>query len=103
MDTPSGFKFAVFAAGFKKIDKPDLALLVSDVPAVGAAMFTRNVFKAAPVIVGQELISSGGKFRAVQINSGQANACTGDEGLDNCRKTQKLLAQAAALQAEEIL
>ncbi|MDR2825209.1 MAG: bifunctional glutamate N-acetyltransferase/amino-acid acetyltransferase ArgJ [Deltaproteobacteria bacterium] len=103
MDTPSGFKFAVFAAGFKKIDKPDLALLVSDVPAVGAAMFTRNVFKAAPVIVGQELISRGGKFRAVLINSGQANACTGDEGLDNCRKTQKLLAQAAALQAEEIL
>jgi glutamate N-acetyltransferase/amino-acid N-acetyltransferase len=103
MNTPSGFKFAVFAAGFKKIDRPDLALLVSDVPAVGAAMFTRNVFQAAPVVVGQELISGGGKFRAVLINSGQANACTGDEGLDNCRKTQRLLAQAAALQAEEIL
>jgi glutamate N-acetyltransferase/amino-acid N-acetyltransferase len=103
MTFPVGFKFAVWAAGFKKNDRPDLALLVSAVPAAAAAMFTENVFKAAPVLVGRELAAKGGKFRAVLINSGQANACTGDEGLLNCRETQELVAQAAGLRAEEIL
>jgi glutamate N-acetyltransferase/amino-acid N-acetyltransferase len=48
-------------------------------------------------------MAGGGKFRAVLINSGQANACTGEEGLGNCRKTQSLLAGALGLRAEEIL
>jgi glutamate N-acetyltransferase/amino-acid N-acetyltransferase len=103
MITPSGFKFAVCVAGFKKTDRPDLALLVSDLPAVGAAMFTKNIFKAAPVVVGQELMQRGNAFRAVLINSGQANACTGDEGILNCRRTQRMLADAAGLAVEEIL
>ncbi|MDR1242761.1 MAG: bifunctional glutamate N-acetyltransferase/amino-acid acetyltransferase ArgJ [Deltaproteobacteria bacterium] len=101
--TPLGFKFAVWAAGFKKNDRPDLALLVSAVPAATAAMFTENVFQAAPVLVGRELVAKGGKFRAVLINSGQANACTGDEGVLDCRETQSLVARAAGLRAEEIL
>jgi glutamate N-acetyltransferase/amino-acid N-acetyltransferase len=103
MQVPLGFSFAALAAGFKAGGKPDLALLVSAVPAAGAAMFTRNAFRAAPVLVGQELLAGGGKFRAVLINSGQANACTGEEGIRNCRRTQSLLAGILGLRAEEIL
>ncbi|MDR2891900.1 MAG: bifunctional glutamate N-acetyltransferase/amino-acid acetyltransferase ArgJ, partial [Deltaproteobacteria bacterium] len=100
---PQGFKFATCAAGFKKTDRKDLALLVSEAPAVAAAMFTKNVFKAAPVLVGQEILSKRERVRAVLINSGQANACTGDEGVANCRRTLGMVAAACGLEAEEIL
>ncbi len=103
MTAPKGFRFAVTTAGFRKQDRNDLALIVSDVPAVSAGVFTQAAFKAAPVLAGQQLVADRETARAVVITSGQANACTGDEGLANCRRTRELLAEATGLAPEDIL
>jgi len=81
--TPRGFRAAGVSAGIKtKAGALDLALLVSDGPATAAAVFTINRAQAAPVLVSRDhLVRSGGVARAVIVNSGCANACTGDEGL----------------------
>lgn len=90
---PQGFRLAVAAADFrgKGRDRNDLALAVSDAPAVAAGVFTTNLFCAAPVLVAREKLEAAGAGRvsgpeaprAVLINSGQANACTGQRGLDD--------------------
>lgn len=102
-DLPKGFRAGTAAAGFKTTGRDDLGLIVSDRPAVAAGLFTQNAFKAAPVLVCQELLRRGGPVRAVLANSGQANACTGDEGIVNCRATQLLAAQAAGFAPNDIL
>ena len=102
-DLPKGFKAGAAAASFKKAGRDDLGLIVSDRPCVLAGMFTQNLFKAAPVLVCQEILNTRGTARAVLANSGQANACTGEEGLDNCRTTQEMAAEATGLEAQEIL
>lgn len=102
-DLPKGFKAGAAAANFKKEGRDDLGLIVSDRPCVLAGMFTRNLFKAAPVLVCQEILASSGTARAVLANSGQANACTGEEGLANCRATQEMAAEATGLAPYEIL
>jgi glutamate N-acetyltransferase / amino-acid N-acetyltransferase len=79
-----GFRAAGIAAGIKKTGDPDLALIVADAPGVGAAVFTENRVKAAPVILSMERLQ-GCEPRAVLINSGGANACTGDEGIADAR------------------
>jgi glutamate N-acetyltransferase/amino-acid N-acetyltransferase len=81
-DAPRGFRFAGVAAGIKKTDGLDLALVVSEAPCAAAAVFTRNAFPAAPVIYDRALVAENpAALRAVAINSGCANACTGDGGL----------------------
>lgn len=100
---PQGFRFAVAAAGFRKENRPDLALLVSDVPAVAAGTFTQNRFPAAPVVVAKAMLAARPEARAVVINSGQANACTGDEGMRNCRLTLELVGRAAGLDPSAVL
>ena len=100
---PKGFRLAVASAGFKKPGRKDLALAVSDVPAASAGVFTTNLFQAAPVLVGKEILSRRTTARAVLINTGQANACTGDKGLDNCRATMALVGAAAKLDPDDIL
>lgn len=97
-----GFSFAAVPAGFKAPDRLDLALIVSDRPACAAGVFTTNLFKAAPVIVAMEA-AAGGQARAIVINSGQANACTGAEGLANCRRTLEMISAATGIEASEIL
>ena len=103
MNIPKGFRLAVASAGFKKPGRNDLALLCSDTPATVAAMFTQAAFKAAPVLVAQEAVARHARARAVVINTGQANACTGGEGMANCRKTLECIARATGMRAEEIL
>lgn len=100
---PKGFRFATACAGFRKEGRADLALLVSDVPAVAAGTFTQNRFPAAPVLVAKAMLAERPAARAVVTNSGQANACTGDEGMRNCRTTQELVAGALGLEASDIL
>lgn len=100
---PQKFRFAAHAAGFKASERPDLALCMSDIPAVAAATFTTNRFQAAPVLVGNEIIGAGRPVRAILINAGQANACTGEQGLANCRETQILLAQVLGIAPHDIL
>jgi glutamate N-acetyltransferase / amino-acid N-acetyltransferase len=93
--SPRGFRAAGVSAGIKANNGLDLALIVSDVPAQAAAVFTTNLAVAAPVVVSREhLVQSGGTVRAVIVNSGCANACTGDEGLQVARS---MAAETAAL------
>ena len=100
---PKGFRLAVASAGFKKPGRKDLALVVSDIPASSAGVFTTNLFQAAPVVVGKETLARRTTARAVLINTGQANACTGNKGLDNCRATMALVGAAAKLDPGDIL
>jgi glutamate N-acetyltransferase/amino-acid N-acetyltransferase len=79
-DIPRGFSFAASACGLKKSGL-DLALLISDVPAAAAAMFTQNRVQAAPVLASKvHLRKSRHKMRGIVVNSGNANCCTGPEG-----------------------
>ena len=89
-----GFQAASTAAQIKYQGRTDMAMIYSKSPCAAAGTFTRNVVKAAPVIWDRDLVRGGKPVHAVVVNSGIANACTGQEGLDYCKKT----AQAAAAQ-----
>jgi glutamate N-acetyltransferase/amino-acid N-acetyltransferase len=85
--TPRGFRASGVSAGIKARKGLDLALLVSDLPATASGVFTTNKAQAAPVVVSLEhLARSHGLARAVVVNSGCANACTGDAGLQVARE-----------------
>jgi glutamate N-acetyltransferase/amino-acid N-acetyltransferase len=77
---PSGYRYAGLASGIKPNAKPDLGLIVSDTPANCAGVFTQNLVVAAPLLVTKPRIALG-KCQAILVNSGNANACTGDAGL----------------------
>ncbi len=80
--TIPGFRAAGMASGIKPDGKPDLALIASDVPCVAAAVFTQNAFAAAPVQYDRKLMRVAAQsLRAVIVNSGNANACTGETGM----------------------
>ena len=98
-----GFQVAVTHCGIKT-EGLDLALIVSDGPASGAAVFTTNLVVAAPVIVAkQHLSQSGGLVRAIAVNSGCANACTGDAGLSAARAMATTLSKTLDCQLEHAL
>jgi glutamate N-acetyltransferase / amino-acid N-acetyltransferase len=84
---PKGFSFSAVPAGFKYKNRNDLVLLLSDRPATGAGVFTTNRFQAAPVLIAKESIDSLQPVRGILVNAGQANACTGEQGVENCRQT----------------
>ncbi|MBW2251894.1 MAG: bifunctional glutamate N-acetyltransferase/amino-acid acetyltransferase ArgJ, partial [Deltaproteobacteria bacterium] len=75
-----GFKAAGIASGLKKNGEKDLGLIYSEVPATVAGVFTKNLVQAAPVLLDRQRIKSG-KCQAVVVNSGNANCCTGDQGM----------------------
>jgi glutamate N-acetyltransferase/amino-acid N-acetyltransferase len=101
---PAGFRAAGISCGIKKSGAPDLALIVSDVAASAAAVFTLNKAQAAPVLVSKaRLASSGGRARAIAINSGCANACTGDEGFDTANAMADAAAAAVGAGPAEVL
>ncbi len=101
--SPKGYRFAAIAANLKYSGRKDLALLVSDTPASAAGVFTTNKFQAAPVVVANSLLATRPQARAVLINAGSANACTGEQGLANCKRTLELVADATGLAPEDIL
>ncbi len=78
--SPRGWRAAVAACGIKYANRDDLALLVSDRPATAVAVFTTNAVKAAPVRYDMALLERNHELRAVVINAGNANACTGVDG-----------------------
>lgn len=91
---PAGFRAAGVAAGIKVSGKPDLALVFNEGPDVAAAgVFTSNKVKAAPVLWSQQVLKSG-LVRAVVLNSGGANACTGPLGFQDAHRTAEQLATA---------
>ncbi|HET6370338.1 MAG TPA: bifunctional glutamate N-acetyltransferase/amino-acid acetyltransferase ArgJ [Nitrospiria bacterium] len=90
---PDGFRAAGLACGIKKNGKPDLALLFSASPCAAAGVFTQNRFSAAPVrLTARHLLS--GSTRAVLVNSGNANACTGRQGERDALEMASLAARA---------
>jgi glutamate N-acetyltransferase/amino-acid N-acetyltransferase len=101
--TPRGFRAAGVSAGIKATGL-DLALIVSDCTATAAAVFTTNRAQAAPVLVSKDhLDSSGGRARAVVVNSGCANACTGERGMEAARATTAEAARLIGCPANEVL
>jgi glutamate N-acetyltransferase / amino-acid N-acetyltransferase len=101
---PRGFRAAGVSAGIKATGAPDLALIAADAVATAAAVFTTNRAQAAPVIVSREhLERSGGRARAIIVNSGCANACTGDEGLQAARDMAGETARLLGCPVEQIL
>lgn len=99
-----GFYAAGVRAGIKAgSTKKDMALIYSEAPAVCAGTFTRNVVKAAPVIWDREIVDESGIARAVVINSGIANACTGSQGYESCRKEAEILADLLGTSPREVL
>src|SRR5213593_2180266 len=100
---PEGFRAAGVAAGIKTAG-PDVALIVSDYPAHAAAVFTTNRFQAAPILVSREhLRATHGRARAIVVNSGNANACTGAQGLVDARRMAALAGEALEIPADEVL
>jgi len=101
---PAGFLAAGITAGLKASGRPDLALLLAPPRAVCAGTFTRTVVRAACVdLCGERLQASGGLARAVLINSGQANACTGERGLTDSLTATAALAERLQLPVEDVL
>jgi glutamate N-acetyltransferase/amino-acid N-acetyltransferase len=91
---PSGFRAAGVAAGLKESGQPDVAVVLNDGPSrAAAAVFTSNRVQAAPVLWTRQVVS-GGRVRAVVLNSGGANACTGAPGFQDTHATAEHLAQA---------
>ncbi len=98
---PLGFKAAGVHCGIKE-NRPDLALIYSEVPAVAAGAFTTNKVKAAPVILSQKKIRKG-EAQAIVVNSGNANACTGKRGFEDAVKMCELTAKKLAIAPEKVL
>ena len=97
-----GFHASAVAAGLKKDNVLDLALIFSEKEATVAGVFTTNQVKAAPVILSREHVGSG-KAKAIIANAGNANACTGKTGLNDARLTADLVAKELGVAFEEVL
>ena len=98
----SGFEAAGIFCGIKK-KKKDLALIYSHTLCNAAGTFTLNKVKAAPLLISQELIKNKSKVKAVVINSGNANACTGDDGLKDAKFSQYYCASSLGINPSEVL
>jgi glutamate N-acetyltransferase/amino-acid N-acetyltransferase len=98
---PKGFRAVGIYCGIKKVKK-DIALIVSDVPATGAAVFTLNKVQAAPVVLSKEHCAHCSTFRAIVVNSGNANACTGERGYDNARTMAAVTAEELGIEPSEV-
>jgi len=94
-----GFRAAAVNSGIRGKNRLDLALIVSDKPAVVAGVFTTSLVKAAPVLLDMERCKSG-KAQAILVNSGIANACTGEEGMRLARMTTAMAADALNIAPE---
>lgn len=99
---PAGFRAAGVAAGLKASGDPDVALVVNDGPDdAAAAVFTTNRFPAAPVLWSRQVLADG-RVRAVVLNSGGANACTGPEGFGDTHATAEHVAATLGLGAIDV-
>ncbi len=98
-----GFYAASAAAGIKYEGRTDMALIYSKKPCKTAGTFTTNVVKAAPVKWDKQVVESKAKSQAVIVNSGIANACTGEEGMTYCMETAKKAAEVLGIDAAGVL
>jgi len=100
--TPKGFIAGGLHCGLKKTTRHDLGAIVCEVPAAAAGVYTTNVFQAAPIAVTRDSIGAGGVLRAVIVNSGNANACTGKQGDDDALEMRRRFAEAIGVPAEQV-
>lgn len=100
--SPGGFSAGATSAGIKKNSALDLGLLFSEAPCTAAGLLTTNRIKAAPVILSQQRLESG-KARAVAVNAGCANACTGEQGMADASSVAEMAAKKLGISAEEVL
>ncbi|NIK79327.1 glutamate N-acetyltransferase/amino-acid N-acetyltransferase [Paenibacillus castaneae] len=100
--SPKGFKAGGLHCGLKKSSRHDLGAIVCDVPAAAAGVYTTNVFQAAPLQVTRESIGAGGVLRAVLVNSGNANACTGKQGEADAYEMRARFAESIGVAAEHV-
>ena len=98
-----GYQAAATAAGIKYQGRTDMAMVYSEVPAAVAGTFTTNIFKASPVIWDRDIVKGSGSAQAIVVNSGIANACTGEEGDRYCRMTADAAAEALGIKADAVL
>lgn len=98
-----GFYAAAAAAEIKYKGRTDMALIYSEKPCKTAGTFTTNVVKAAPVKWDQQVVESGVKSQAVIVNSGIANACTGQEGMEYCKETAEKAAEVLGVESVGVL
>jgi glutamate N-acetyltransferase/amino-acid N-acetyltransferase len=99
-----GFVGSAVSAGIKYQGRLDLGLITSNEPAVLAAVFTRNEVKAAPVLAGLDRLSRGEPYaRAVVVNSGNANACTGNEGVAHVHEICSLVAKEMGINSDDVM
>ena len=99
---PKGFRASGVAAGLKESGNPDVALVVNDGPVYeGAAVFTTNRVEAAPVTWSRQVLTDG-QVRAVILNSGGANACTGPEGFADTTTTAEHTAELAGVSSGDV-
>lgn len=97
-----GFRFSALAAGLRKDGRIDVALAVSDEPCVASGVFTRNLVRAAPVEIAEERLRAG-SARAVLVNAGCANACTGEPGWQACLDSTAAVAKELGIDANRVL
>ena len=100
--SPKGFQAAGVHCGVKKMKK-DLSLVYTSAPAHAAAMFTTSKVQAAPVIVDKLQLKNSTRCRAIVVNSGNANACTGERGLNDAWAMVKKTSQALGIPEQEVL
>lgn len=100
---PRQFKANAIASGIKKSGKLDLALLYSDIPFKAACQFTTNKIQAAPVRVSKEYLRNNREYKAVIINSGNANCVTGNQGIEDARGITKIVADNFGIGSKSVL
>lgn len=98
-----GFEAAATAAGIKYQGRTDMALVYSNTPCVAAGTFTTNVVKAAPVLWDKKIVETSEYVQAIVVNSGIANACTGEQGMEVCQAEASCAAQALEIPESAVL
>ncbi len=99
---PKGFKAASDHVGIKKAKK-DMVLIASDCLATVAACFTKNIVKAAPVVWDEKIVEKGNKVKGIIVNSGNANACTGQKGFDDVKEMSETFGNLLGCSTDEVL
>lgn len=96
-----GFSTAAVAAGIKYADRLDLGLIYADEPVVSAGVFTKNQVIAAPLVLDKKRLKHG-RSQAILVNSGCANACTGEQGMEACRVISRMVAEKLGINEEMV-
>ncbi|RRJ25647.1 bifunctional ornithine acetyltransferase/N-acetylglutamate synthase [Lachnoanaerobaculum gingivalis] len=100
---PKGFLASAIEANIKYKNRTDMAMIFSKVPAISAGVYTTNLVKAAPVLWDRKITDSETVVNAIVINSGIANACTKDEGMEYCKQSAKKAADKLGVEEDSIL